>query len=1080
MNGDYFDEKDEAIRMLEESDDESLQIFAQDTVENKGYKCYYLYNYKTIYNNIIKSKKSHYYEYILKNKQVKLMFDIDCKPVQESFKKTFDEIINRILDVFKESISQHTNIKPEIIILQANTENKKSSHIIFNNIFFNDTNEMKIYVKEIIDKNKLNNILFKENLVDESIYREGCFRLLHCSKKGKTNRFSFYRSENYQYKNDYKLFLDTLIQNCDKNIDYFIMNIPNKNNEKKVLITKIKIDKTDINNIDIKNNVVKLCYLLNKNRFDEYEKWFKIGCLMKNLDISFNIFNELSSQSEKYTNYEDTLNKWNKFPTKEQYNIGYLYYYAKEDSPKEYENLFSNYYDKEDLKLDIDLININQRRLLDLSKNSLLTDDTDVLTKSVKQWYNDSKYKILTIKSPYDTGKTTLIQSILNVYNPKRVLFISYRRTLTYDIYGLFEERYNFSSYMDKKYLEDRLIIQVESIGNLINSYNIGFDEEIKIPGYDLVIIDECESVLNQFNSTTFKKLNPREVFEFMDSIITNSKKALFLDGDMDLRSYDFVKSYTENKSLHIVNTIKINEKILNLTKIRSYFVNELFLDISNGLNIGIVSMSASEAEDLYLVIKKKFPDKKILLYTGDTSDKDKENLKNVLKAWSDVNVLIYSPTIEAGVSYDREHFDKLYGIISDFSTSQRAYKQMLNRIRKIKCNNVLIYNKSFNFHNISLWKFNEVKRSLISLDTIKLNKQKSIDSNGHVSYKLCLDKFDINYIHNKVEELNKNQHFFLVHLKELCLASGYDFNLIDDTINFDIMNDPLLDEKVDTSKYVNICMAKDITHEEYSELLKKQINSNATQDEKYIIKKYLYLNLFGVKKLNNQILSNLNKTNIENFLNLIDKKSLTHYIDSKKEYNTPVDLSNNNLANDHTKYLSEKLGIEANKLNEKLSKLDFINSIINGLGLKHIFDQKYLDPDVFEESVKYIIDTNKYFQNFKDLKVLFNLSKIKKKDDLKDTKSFIRFINPILENYNISIRHFQKKLNNENKRCYFISRINNIDEIINYKIVHKKFRLIDSNQIFNFTNKLIYDDIRGKLCNKIFNYELLYNDLIL
>jgi hypothetical protein len=45
---------------------------------------------------------------------------------------------------------------------------------------------------------------------------------------------------------------------------------------------------------------------------------------------------------------------------------------------------------------------------------------------------------------------------------------------------------------------------------------------------------------------------------------------------------------------------------------------------------------------------------------------------------------------------------------------------------------------------------------------------------------------------------------------------------------------------------------------------------------------------------------------------------------------------------------------------------------------------------------------------------------------------------------------------------------------------MHKKFRLIDSNQIFNFTNELKYDDIRGKLKYKIFNYELLYNDLIL
>jgi len=34
------------------------------------------------------------------------------------------------------------------------------------------------------------------------------------------------------------------------------------------------------------------------------------------------------------------------------------------------------------------------------------------------------------------------------------------------------------------------------------------------------------------------------------------------------------------------------------------------------------------------------------------------------LDKWSNADVVIYSPTIEAGVSFDRVHFDRLYGIM--------------------------------------------------------------------------------------------------------------------------------------------------------------------------------------------------------------------------------------------------------------------------------------------------------------------------------------------------------------------------------------------------------------------------------
>lgn len=233
----------------------------------------------------------------------------------------------------------------------------------------------------------------------------------------------------------------------------------------------------------------------------------------------------------------------------------------------------------------------------------------------------------------------------------------------------------------------------------------------------------------------------------------------------------------------------------------------------------------------------------------------------------------------------------------------------------------------------------------------------------------MCLNKYDINYIHNKIKELNKNPYYFLAYLKYICELSGYEFNFIDDNVDNiedlmdDILNEDDLKNMNNELKYNNICDAPNIDQSIYEELLIKQIYSSATQDEKYMIKKYLYLKLFGVKKLNHNILKTLNKTNIDNYLSLIDVKNISHYIDTKKEYNIPVDDNPENKININN-ILTEKIDTELNHKNIKLIKINFIKSIINGLGFNHIFGQKYIHADIFEEKIDTIIETNSFFQN--------------------------------------------------------------------------------------------------------------------
>ena len=69
-------------------------------------------------------------------------------------------------------------------------------------------------------------------------------------------------------------------------------------------------------------------------------------------------------------------------------------------------------------------------------------------------------------------------------------------------------------------------------------------DEMSIVPKFDLVIIDEIESILKQFDSPTFKRGQSKGVFEYLTNIIKTSSKMITLDGDMNNRSYNFIEHF--------------------------------------------------------------------------------------------------------------------------------------------------------------------------------------------------------------------------------------------------------------------------------------------------------------------------------------------------------------------------------------------------------------------------------------------------------------------------------------------------------------------------------------------------------
>ena len=325
--------------------------------------------------------------------------------------------------------------------------------------------------------------------------------------------------------------------------------------------------------------------------------------LMKNLNYPYDDFLRLSKGST-FTTEKTCLSQWNSTRIKGGITEAYFYSRLKQTKPDVFETMKTNSRIKHNLHPEtkfIDetkIINVSQRYLIALD-NEKLDDEDDVITSNIIQFF-ESPNKSLSIKSPYNTGKTKLLSKIFTKYSPKRILWLSYRKTLTNDILGSFKDEFNFKDYQQGEYTADRLIIQLESLLKLKPCMMFANDE-YEIPKYDIIIIDEIESILSRFDSPTLKGKS-RDIFKWMCEIIKVSSKMIVLDGDIDDRTYNFLNYFEDSTNIH--NNILINQRHLKISTDSNFYYEKNIKDISDGIKIVVCSMSSKRCIDIHDLIK--------------------------------------------------------------------------------------------------------------------------------------------------------------------------------------------------------------------------------------------------------------------------------------------------------------------------------------------------------------------------------------------------------------------------------------------------------------------------------------------
>tara|TARA_R110000868_G_scaffold163412_6_gene395633 strand:+ start:126 stop:3101 length:2976 start_codon:yes stop_codon:yes gene_type:complete len=837
------------------------------------------------------------------------------------------------------------------------------------------------------------------NIIDLSVYKSGLFRLPYQTVDEKKNVHTIQQGNGWR---DLKYFLVHDTKYCTS--EQFEINIE---------VCEKKIDTSDI----ITHN--KLDYNLLDALSDEfhtgYTNWRNMSFFMKNLNYTYDDFLRLS-RGKSFSSEKSCLSMWNSTGIKAGLTESYFYSRLKQTKPDVFASMkcpikFTNTKFVDETQI----INISQRYLISLN-NEKLDDESDVLTSNINKFFSCSDIKSFSIKSPYDTGKTKLLTHIFKKYEPKRILWISYRKTLTNDILGSFSEQFGFKDYQRKEYSANRLIIQLESLVKLKPSMMF-VDDEYEIPKYDLIIIDEIESVLSHFDSPTFKGQS-REVFNWMTEIIKVSSKIILLDGDIGNRTYNFLNYF--GTSINIINDIKINKRNITITNDLSTFDNQIITDISKSRKIVICSMSSKKCSEIYDKIKLQFPKKKVLIYTGKTDDKNKLDLLDVKASWTTSDVVIYSPTIEAGVNFDSDYFYKIYGIICTHSTSQRAFMQMLSRVRKIQSSDILLLNvnSSLSVNTINdqnRYYYDEIKENLISLDIVKINE---VINNGKIKKELEL--YDSNYVFNKIENLYKHDFYFLGYLKLLVDSKGHNITFLNDKKKQDILNiegDDIVDD--------NLLTTLDINKLEYDFLKQKQLDNWATAEDKLKISRYVYKMCLGIDYLNCDDLG---------------RSIVKHYdFNTLKKYSGLISPNNISISSD-------------NLYKEEVKKVEIITKLISEMGFKNMYDRSTkINSDEFKDRIKLL----KLFTDDKAMRVLFKTKSIKSSFD--SIKGFLGCINTIMLPYSIKISSKRKKLNQKEIYIYQLENItgrDHIDELLQFRInkgydIETDIRQITINNIY-------------------------------
>ena len=431
--------------------------------------------------------------------------------------------------------------------------------------------------------------------------------------------------------------------------------------------------------------------------------------------------------------------------------------------------------------------------------------------------------------------KIVIMDALLSL----RTYNVVYKILNIYDIYRQKNEL------VANNYNKDITTFEIEEpFDKKINSNAFWF-----VLGYEICVDDGIDiSGGNQLNN----KLNNGPSTHMSNKLNNNDPIVYGIKVDVNTANYDitFKNSFQIKPKKQVPNLdITRRRKILvhKYKKIRddtnyivyiseAYFINKIFKSIKTGQKIVIISNSKRFCLMMKWYISIEYPLINIKLFTGDTSNKIKNDTFKNVDEFLTCDCLIYSPTITAGISYEKDHFNKMFCHVTKGSCDIETYIQMMGRIRSIK--RFRLFCEFFAKGNVTTIDRKQLKK--IDKANFKYNSNVTFDEKIYQELYYCVERentlisnmtsnfllFRLLYFiggFNKICKISEKQTTDLNYIKPSDIRTAYSDNV--------------------TSEFDN--MPCTLSQDEYMDL--KRSKTELTSQERLQVSKYEFFITFQV-----------------------------------------------------------------------------------------------------------------------------------------------------------------------------------------------------------------------------------------
>jgi Origin of replication binding protein len=312
--------------------------------------------------------------------------------------------------------------------------------------------------------------------------------------------------------------------------------------------------------------------------------------------------------------------------------------------------------------------------------------------------------RIVMVRAGMGTGKTKALLRLAEreLADPsKKALIVTFSRTLAAKLHGDFAAL-DFVDYMQVKggapLCGPRIVVCLDSLWR-VNTRN-----------FDYVFIDEAVSVFLHFNSTKMERGHVNS--GVLELLLLQCERMYFVDACVDTTMMKHIADYFARhrgcathwiRNRHVRPSTRKAEIVTSMASGNCIAENALAMSaigrvmelLEADKNVVVCTSTKKFATTLEEYVRQKRGSTSVLSYYSGKS----ESLANVNELWTSCQLLIYSPSVSAGVSFEGTHFDALVGFLvnSPATPSVDLSLQQLFRVRNLSDGAMYLYVQDFN-----------------------------------------------------------------------------------------------------------------------------------------------------------------------------------------------------------------------------------------------------------------------------------------------------------------------------------------------------------------------------------------------